>query len=44
MHVSRVNATLFESLLVFHILGGRKLAKTVRSACPRCIHTQRRTL
>ena len=43
-HHRGVNATLVESLSVFHILGGRKLAKTVRSACPRCIHAQRRTL
>ena len=43
-HHRGVNATLVESLSVFHILGGRKLAKTVRTACPRCIYAQRRTL
>ena len=43
-HHRGVTATLVESLSVFHILGGRKLAGTVRSACPRCIFSQRRTL
>ena len=43
-HHRGVTATYVESLSVFHILGGRKLAGTVRSACPRCIFSQRRKL
>ena len=43
-HQRGVTATYVESLSIFHILGGRKLAGMVRSACPRCIFSRRRTL
>ena len=39
-----VTTTFVESLSIFHILGGHKLAGTVQSACPRCIFSRRQTL
>ena len=39
-----MTTTYVESLSIFHILGGRKLAGTVRAACPPCIFSQRRML